>query len=185
MRAFYGVFVLAAFLSLPLAAGPIEYIESGQLSGTLGSTVLTNAAFSFTFFGDTANITGTNPILNPALSNVITIAGSPGAFTTAVEVGDSNAASVVGFSDLSLNNGITLVNAAAATYNLATAIGPLTAVTEFDLNASTLGTTLGTLTITSATNLSFQAVPTPEPATVGLAALALLGMAVAGRRKLF
>ena len=173
--------------SFSLAASTIQYTESGQLSGYLGSTKLTNVNFIFTFLSNTANITGngstSNPFQNVATSNTISIGSSNGSFTSAVEVGDIGPYDLIGFSNTALNAFIVFQNAAAGSYNLASAMGPITASTAY-YDGGSLGTTLGTLTISGAQNLSFKATTTaaPEPSLVGLIGFALLGMMVAGRR---
>ena len=175
------VVVAAAALTLiqPLSAGPIRYVETGQLSGTLGGVGLTNVSFTFTFFGDTANITGSNPLLNQAISNTIVVGASNGFFTTPVETGVNSTAGIIGFADLTQLNGITLSSAGAIGYNLAAPIS----VSGSPFSASgSLGTSLGTLSITSAQNLNFTATAgVPEPGTLGLSALALIGVLLLGR----
>lgn len=154
-------------------AGPITYTESGTLSGSLGATTLTNVSFTFVFNGDTANIVSGNPLLNPATSNSISIGAFNGSFTTAVEVG-VGAAGIIGFTDLSENDGITFSSAGAVGYNLAAPI-TVTAPTSHFASGS-LETSLGTLAITGAQNLSFTATLVPEPASMSLLGLSLLGL---------
>jgi hypothetical protein len=171
------VFMALGILSGAAWASPITYTESGQLSGTLGSTTLTNTAFTFAFSGDTTNITQPFPteILNVAVSNSITIGASSGSFTTVVETGVNPVSGIIGFVDLTAFNGITFTSAGAVGYNLATQIF-VTANTPFSASGS-LGTTLGTLTITGAQNLTFTATTAvPEPASLTLIGPGLLGL---------
>jgi len=158
-----------------VVASPIIYTESGQVSGTLGATTLTNAAFTFVFTGDTANITGSGVLLNIPTSNSITIGASSGSFTTAVNVGVNTGSGIIGFTDLAKSNGITFTSAGAVGYNLATPIS-VTASTPF-FDQGSLGTSLGTFTITSALNLSFTAITgVPEPASLTFVGAGLLGL---------
>jgi hypothetical protein len=160
---------LVCAASLP--ASTIQYVESGQLSGTL----------------NTANITGngsnSNPYENTALSNTITIGSSNGSFTGTVEVGDINASSLIGFGNSSLTGYIAFLNSVAATYNLASAVGPLTETSSYSGGSFT--TSLGTLNITGAQDLSFTATiaTAPEPSLLGLSAFGLLAIIFAGWRK--
>lgn len=170
-----------------LPASTIQYVESGQLSGTLGTTNLNDVSFVFTFIGNTANITGngsdSNPYANTALSNTFTIGSSNGSFTGTVEVGDINASSLIGFGNSSLTGYIAFLNSVAATYNLASAVGPLTETSSY--SGGSLTTSLGTLNITGAQDLSFTATiaTAPEPSLLGLSAFGLLAIIVAGWRK--
>jgi hypothetical protein len=172
---------IAALGSLQsLAASPITYVESGQLSGTLGTTGLNNVPFTFTFNGDTNNITGAgtsaSPFLNAAISNSLTIGVSNGSFSPVIEVGVNNVQGQIGVTDPALTDGITFVSAGAIGYNLATAIS--VSNSSFYFASGSLATTLGTLTISGAQNLTFTAAPAtaPEPATSALSAFTLLGL---------
>ena len=163
MRISYvGVLIAALGAVTHLAAGPITYTETGQISGSLGSTILTNAAFTFIFQGDTADITNAGPsvLLNPAISNSLLIGSSSGSFTTPVEVGVATNGTV-GFSDLSDANGITFTTSAAIGYGLATPISLSGGTATFA--TGTLVTSDGTLTINGAQNLTFTAAVATSP----------------------
>jgi hypothetical protein len=186
-----GKLLAVLFASLVCAAAlpgsTIQYVESGQLSGTLGTTNLNNVSFVFTFIGNTASITGngstSEPYENTALSNTITIGSSNGSFTGSVEVGDIDASSLIGFSNPSLTSYVAFLNSVAATYKLASAVGPLTATSSYAGGSFT--TSLGTLTITGAQDLSFKATiaTAPEPSLVGLSAFGVFAIILAGWRK--
>ena len=173
----------------PLTAGPITYVESGQLTGTLGTTPLTNAAFTFTFYADTTNITGAgtgaNPFLNPALSTAIVIGASNGSFSEAVDTGVNNVDGIIGFVDAALTAGITFNSSGAVGYNLATPIS-VSATASFAANGS-FATSLGTLAISAirgAQDLTFTATTgVPEPATFSLLVVGLLGVALRAARE--
>lgn len=175
MRIYAGLLVATLAALQPLTAGPITYTETGQLSGTLGTTVLTNTSFTFVFNGDTANITGSNPLLNIALSNSLSLGSSIGSFTTAVEVGVNPLSGVIGFSNTAENAGITFTSATAVGYGLATPIA-ITGGTPL-FYTGTFATSLGTLDITSAQNLGFTASGgVPEPGTLALVFIGLFGL---------
>jgi hypothetical protein len=172
-----GFSFIALCLALPLAAGPISYTMTGFLNGSLGTAPVTDAAFTFVFNGDTTGITGTNPLLNPAISNSISITGfGSGQFTQAIDVGVNPTAGIGGFTDTTETRGITLQIGGFVGWDLATSIGPLTSVAPF-YAAGGLTTSLGTLSITGARDLTYQANAVPEPATAALAGLALLCLA--------
>jgi hypothetical protein len=178
--------VAAVTLVRPLTAGPITYVETGQLSGTLATAPLSGVSFTFTFIGDTTNITGagtvSDPFFNLATSNTITIGASNGSFTTTVGMGVNNIDGIIGFSNLAETSGITFTSPGAIGYNLATPISVSSATAFF--GSGSLLTSLGTLSITSAQNLTFTATTgVPEPATLELSALAFLGLALLGRAK--
>ena len=180
----YGGFLsIALFLALPLAAGPITYTMTGFLSGGLVTAPIEGAAFTFVFNGDTTNIfTSGDTLLNPATSNSISITGfGSGQFTQTIDVGVNPTAGngITGFVDAGLN-GLSFKNAGFVGWNLATPIGPLTSATP-SWASGVFTTSLGTLTITGARNLTFEATTVPEPATIALAGLALL--CLAGFRK--
>jgi len=180
MKSFFrcsGFLLIALCLALPLAAGPIYYTMTGSLSGTLGTAPVTGAAFTFVFNGDTTNIAGTNPLLNPAVSNSISIAGfGSGQFTQVIDVGVNPASGIGGFSGITTFEALTFHNDGFVGWDLATPIGPLTSASPF-YAAGSFTTSLGTLAITGAQGLSFEATTVPEPATVALTGLALLFVA--------
>jgi hypothetical protein len=175
---------MAIFMAAPLAAGSITYVETGQVSGTLAGVALTNVPFTFTFLGDTTNITASGSILlNPAISNTITIGSSNGTFTIPVETGVVSGSNIIGFSDLARTDGITFVSAGVAGYNLATAIS-VSAVAPVVASGGSLGTSLGTLVITGSQDLTFTATTgVPEPGTFEFSLIALAGVTLIGLRR--
>lgn len=181
---YIGLAIAALGLLQPLSAASIIYIETGQLSGTLGTSALNNAGFTFTLIGDTANITGAgtdaSPFLNTALSNTFAIGASHGFISSAIEAGADGQSGQVGVTSPALTAGITFDAAGAMGYNLATPIA-VSAISPFFAGGS-FATNLGTLAITGAQNLTFTAILTPEPATGALSALTLLGFALLGVR---
>jgi len=174
---YLGLAIAALGFLQSLAASPITYVETGQLSGTLGTSGLNNVAFTFTFSGDTNNITGAgtgaNPFLNEAISNSLTIGVSKGSFLPVIDVGVNNVLGQIGVTDPALTDGITFTSAGAIGYDLVTPISVSSSSAYFA--GGSLATTLGTLTISSAQNLTFT-VAAPEPATGILSVFTLLGL---------
>ena len=169
-------------------ASPIIYTESGQLSGTLGATTLTDATFTFTLYGETANIVPfvglPGVLLNLATSNSLLIDGSSGSFTEPMEIGVNQVLGVFAFLNEAITGGISFNDSGAIGYDLATPIS-VTGSAPF-LLSSPIGTTLGALTITGAQNLSFTASTgvsepastsdVPEPASMTLLGAGLLAL---------
>ena len=120
---------------------------------------------------DTTGIFHGSPTLlaNPATSTTISITGfGSGHFTQAVDAGLDLLDNAAGFASLLDPTNVLLAqNTVFAAWNLATTFGPLEQVgSAFAANGS-FSTSLGTLVVTGAQNVSFGAVVTavPEPAT--------------------
>ncbi len=163
------VIVLWGLALFPLFGTPITYTMTGNVSGSIGSTQLSNAPFTFVFSADTGGIfTWTDGyidvLMNPASSTSILLSGSSGGFTEPVIVGVNAAAGIVGFADPNNTKGLTFYNAGAIDWDLASPIGPLTAA-ESGAGTGAFATSLGLFTIGSGSNLSFTA-EVPEPGGV-------------------
>ncbi len=145
----------------PAAFGaPITYVFSGPATGTLGSTPFTNAQVTVTGTADTANIVQIDAVTPCVNLAGVTIAIAGVATTTATgpnflfdfQAGpgwgfENGTCTVVGQTWIGVNN------AQAATYGLATSIGPTTGTQDF---ANSTPTAAGSLTFTSVP-LTFQA----------------------------
>jgi hypothetical protein len=183
---------MALCLTLPLAAGPITYTMTGTLSGSLNGHAFTNEAFTFVLDGTTAGVTDDSGILvNDATSDSISITGvGSGDFTQPVEALVVPGYGIAGIGNSALNSGVVIENGGFNTWNLSTSLGSLEEAGGAWADGGTLDTSFGVLVITGAENVSFSASITnaniiaavPEPATIGLVALSLIGMAV--RRRL-
>jgi hypothetical protein len=147
---------------------PITYTETATASGSLNGVAFTNASIVLTENGNTTNVT--NPSLGQFL-NVGTVSlsinsGTPVTFTDTVAVRSSNAStfanSVADFIDLTFNSAILgTQNSAFATYDLTTAIGPITSTTNILFNPGFLFPTSGGIFIlTSVGNPTFTATVT-------------------------
>lgn len=177
-------------MSASVKAAPITYLFTGIGSGTLGATPFTDAVFTITALADTDNIDfitfGADTPVVQSSSTTISITGLPTAtFNTAKRIFNNQTANIVGVNDLALNDifNIRATAPALSTYTLATAFGPLTT----DSSGTTLGnvgTNLGTLSLTRDNETAtFQAITeapsaaAPEPGSVALLCVGLLGMA--------
>jgi hypothetical protein len=152
------------------AGGPITYTFTQTATGTVGSTPFTNATLTITVVGNTSGVVyagGPSSNYNFAYSaNVATVSISgvgSGTLTNAGAVEDNQAVfgGSAGLFDSGGGMQFTVEDAliggsALATYALATTIGPLgpqATVSPW----GPIPTSLGTLTVTSASNLTFQA----------------------------
>jgi PEP-CTERM motif len=176
---------MALCLTLPLAASSIVYTMTGTLSGSLNGHAFSDAAFTIVLDGNTSNITDdAGVLLNQATSDTISIAGfTTTDFTQPVDAVAIPSFAFAGVGDFATTSGIAIDNASLATWNLATAFGPVEQTGGAYAAEGTIETGLGALVITGAENVSFSSTLTsaPEPATVGLVALSLIGIAVRRR----
>ena len=179
MKAF-ATSLIALCFGLPLMAEPITYTMTGTLSGTLGGVAVTDATFKFVFNGDTANIFDASPtlLLNPATSTSLFITGfGSGDFTQTIDVGvdlqDDNA----GFANPGLTDIFVIQNAAFGAWNDATSIGPLEQFGAASQVQGSFSTSLGTLALIGADNVSFGAA-VPEPSLIAFVGCSMLGTIV-------
>jgi hypothetical protein len=164
-RTFLGLVVSAVlFCGLGAAhADGITYTFDATGSGTLGDVAFVNAAFTITVSADTLAIVncGSGVFSVDSLSADISITG----FDTATiliptRVFDNNSVSVLGFSQGSCAGGdyLDISNAAFATYDLSTAIGPIFDPTPFAVGQfQNVPTSGGILTVSSAQDVTFNA----------------------------
>ena len=174
--------VVLMCLAVPAAVGaPITYVFSGPASGTLGATPFAGAQVTVTANADTAGIGPQGPGVFCVDSSgmTITIAGLGTSTTTAANyVFVNQAASVWGYTNgtcaAPIGDWLDVANGLAATYGLATAIGPTTGVQGF---AGSVSTTNGVLTFT-APPVTFQAIPATFAAIPTLSPWAVLMLVV-------
>lgn len=201
MRLDFGVSLTVLALLSPLlgatgaGAASITYTEATTGTGTLGSTAFTDSAITVSFAGDTSGVVTLAPgvLINPAGVASVTVAG----LGTATFVGSGVAAvddqalegagiGAEGGGPPSTGQGgppplILGTDAPAfATYDLASAVGPITGPATIDPSAA-FPTTRGALVLTSAGDATFTAsLPgsaVPEPGSFAVLGASLVGLA--------
>jgi hypothetical protein len=150
----------------PALAMPITYTESATASGMLGATSFTNALVTLTMANDTNNVTmttGPTKYHNVGTTTVTVSGVGSATFSDSIEVFDAQAASLVGFADVTHTKDILDdFNAKFATYDLKSFIGPTSGTAEFNTGSS-FSTSGGAFILNSVTGPSstFAAVPAP------------------------
>lgn len=176
-------------------ATPITFVFSASgVNGALDSTSFSDASLVVTIHADTSDIiawSGDSVGSNTSLTGTFSLSGiGSGSFDDLLYVFNDQADEVVGFGD---DVHFDLVDILAPgmgldTYDMKSAFGPLAgsvdpgALSQF----ADVGTSLGSLTLTSAREGTFQAsaqsVSVPEPSNLLMFALGLLGVAFILRR---
>lgn len=181
--------VVASLFSAAQAA-PITYTLSGTISGSFDLQPFSNAAFTWTITGDTTQkqmlATGFSGV--PAQTSLLDIAGVGSSLAPAEQifaVPGAPAFSTFAFADTDEVDGIGFAAPELGSYDGVSSLSPI-AVT---LNGTSLFTTTqGTVFFETGSDMTFQAVATPEPSvpepiTLPLFAGGLAGFGVLRRRK--
>lgn len=162
-------------------AGTITYTISALLAGSLNGVSFHDDPSTLTMTADTSGVTGGAGFFTIVGTVQLNVSGiGSGTFTDVMEVFDNQSFPAVGFGDATLSMSVfDVIDPAFATYDLTTAIGPITN-TPFANWGQSFPTTAGAFIITDSNNPTFTAV-TPEPMSFGLLGLGLAAIAGAAR----
>ncbi len=177
---------IAVLAILGLGAGQafgttIVYSELTIGSGTMNDVPFTDQTINLTMIGDTTNVSGG---LNSQGTFQFSISGVGAGSLEQMVVFVINSEAEAGFRSVGSElPALSTVDSVFATYDLTTAIGPITGPAEIDSGVF-LNTTLGRLFITSAGDSTFTASIVPEPSSLLLLGSGVLGLAGMLSRKL-
>jgi hypothetical protein len=161
------------------SAGPITFTETQNGIGSLGGTPFNNALVTIVLTSNTSTITGGSGVFFDIGPATVTVAGiGTATFTDTMEAVVNQTYSDAGISDETTNRSMMFdTNAAFGTYDLSTAIGPLSGNASGNAGLG-FSTSMGLFVLTDSLNnpdhpATFTATTlgsVPEPGTLGLLA---------------
>jgi len=171
--------VLWAVLTASAAmATPITFTISAYGSGTLNGVSFTDSLITYTQVTDTtliaSNCFAAGIYCAPSsTSNTVTIGSSTYTLTDSTAFGDNTSLSLAGISDITASYDILdESDGAFSTYNLQSALGPISGGLIFTTGTITEPTSGGTLDVTYEADVLFTATTgsssVPEPGSLGL-----------------
>jgi hypothetical protein len=188
-RAIVCATLLAATATSSLAF-PITYTQQVIASGSIGGVAFADASVVLTMSNDTTNVQQPTPITFQVVGTATVRVGAGAAHTFSdpagvfLDTGDT----LIGFGttdQFGVPNQYVLAesNPAFATYDLATAIGPIAGPPDVFGPALTYPTSGGMLELDSTSGLATftttEAIAAPEPSSLPLLAMGLAGLGVA------
>jgi hypothetical protein len=169
-------------------ADPITYQLTGTVSGTIGTTTLTNATFTFVGNGDSTGVFEPDPgvFVNPLSSVTVSLSGiGVASVIDAFYFYANPSVPGAGFIDIFTGDVLDFGATEFSSYDGVSPMGPLFDVSEILL--APFDTTDGTLNLSSATDLVFTTsnatTTTPEPSSFALCGLVLAAVLVAVRHQ--
>jgi hypothetical protein len=174
---------IAGSTACPASAAPITYTLSGIATGSIGANNFTNAAFTFTGYGDDSDVSLAGPgvFANELMSASIDVSGiGTGDAVDPFNIFVNQSIPGAGFTDVFTGDVIDFSAAEFASYDLASPLGPVDVDETF---LAPFDTTAGTVDLSSTTNLEFTATTAiPEPSSGPLLGMALMAFVWFGFR---
>ena len=169
----------------PAIANPISYELSGVASGSIGTVSFANNSFTLIGTADTTGAFsgGAGVTVNPLFSLMINLNGFGTAFAVdPIYFFTDQSISTGGFVDLFNGDVFDFSGPDFATYDGISALAPVPVSTDF---LAPYFTSLGNLDLTDVTALTFRAlqpVSVPEPSSISLFVLGLIGVILLRQR---
>jgi hypothetical protein len=175
-----GVLGLVTTTAPPASAGPVTYTETVTASGRLGATGFTDALMTLTATADTADVTnpfsGLFVLIHPRVTVDVAGVGSA-VITEDLYMFVNQPFRIAGIADqIGGYEVLNVTNSVFATYDLKTSVGPVSGPTSFNESSIGFATTAGYLYLFSTSGTGTFQASVPEPSTMTLAAIGILGL---------